>query len=337
MNEPDVTSPILEMTQGSHLWQIIFLTMAAVFLLTKALGGFMSGGPRQFMGLVALVAAYGSAIYAGPRLAPWLDDYLAAPDFIVIPVGGAVVAVVVYLVIVGLGVYAFESARELKPGKKKTAYQVTGFIVGTVYGAAILGVVLIAINFLGTISNASVHAAVRNQIEDAELQAQTRGTNVTTEIRAGGPAQFFARLQNSLRMGPGEEVVSTLDPVPDEVYETVDNALRVMTDPEAVARFGRHPEMRDFLEHPKIVALANDPNIAQMAEERQFVRLLRDPKIIEAANDQELRQVLGQSDFREALRFALGEKPAPNPDPASPERVGNSPQGPGTPTRNFSR
>jgi hypothetical protein len=260
---------------------------------------------------------------------------LAAPDFIVIPVGGAVVALVVYLVIVGLGVFAFESARDLDPGKKKTAYQITGFVVGTVYGVAILGVVLIAINFLGTISNASVHAAVRSQIEDAEVQAQHHGTNVTTEIRAGGPAQFFARLQNSVRLGAGDEVVSTLDPVPDEVYQTVDNALKVMTDPEAVARFGQHPGMRDFLEHPKIVALANDPNIAKMAEERRFVLLLRDPKVIEAANDRQLQRALQKSDFREALEFALSEDPLPDPNQPAQARNGNSGQGPGTPSRNF--
>jgi uncharacterized membrane protein required for colicin V production len=345
MNEPDVSGPFLEMTQGSQIWQLIFLVMAAVFLLTKALGGFMSGGPRQFMGLAALVAAYAAAWYSGPRLAPWINNHVAAPDILIIPVAGALVAVVVYAVVVGLGVFLFESARDLDSGKKKAAYQFTGLIIGTVYGVAILGIVLIIINFLGTIGNASVQAAVSNQIMQAELQAQERGTNVSTEIRAGGPAQFFARLHNSLHLGPGEEVISTVDPVPDEVYSTVEKALKVMSNPEAVARFGQHPGMKEFLEDPKIMELAGDPDIAKMASERRFVLLLRDPKIIEAANDVQLQETLMKSEFQEALDFALSNEPLPRtgqssaPRPDAPQTSSPAPErsspGPGTPTRNF--
>jgi hypothetical protein len=65
------------------------------------------------------------------------------------------------------------------------------------------------------------------------------------------------------------------------------------------------PGARELSEHPKIVALRNDPEIADLIAQGRFLDLLQNPRIIEAANDPVLAERIRKFDIRRALDFAM--------------------------------
>jgi hypothetical protein len=58
-------------------------------------------------------------------------------------------------------------------------------------------------------------------------------------------------------------------------------------------------------EHPKIVALRDDPEISEMITQRRFLDLLRNQRIIDAANDPVLAERIKKFNFQRALDYAL--------------------------------
>jgi len=54
-------------------------------------------------------------------------------------------------------------------------------------------------------------------------------------------------------------------------------------------------------EHPKIVALRNDPEIAEMIAQGRLFDLLRDPRVVDAVNDPTLAAQVKQFDMKKAL------------------------------------
>jgi hypothetical protein len=61
-------------------------------------------------------------------------------------------------------------------------------------------------------------------------------------------------------------------------------------------------------EHPKIVALRDDPEISDMIAQRRFLDLLQDQRIIDAANDPALASQIKKFDLQGALDYAVQQK-----------------------------
>jgi hypothetical protein len=71
-----------------------------------------------------------------------------------------------------------------------------------------------------------------------------------------------------------------------------------------VGRFLSFPGAQELSEHPKIVALRNDPEIAEMIAQGRFFELLRDPRIVDAVNDPTLAGRVKRFDLKKALEYA---------------------------------
>lgn len=65
--------------------------------------------------------------------------------------------------------------------------------------------------------------------------------------------------------------------------------------------------MTEFADHPKILALRADPEIADMIQKGRFFDLLQDDRLIEAANDPDLAERMKKFDFKAALDYAVRE------------------------------
>src|SRR5437763_16642329 len=101
-----IRNPVSEIhssASGSTLWQIVFLSFAAVLLLLEVVRGYRLGLPRQLMRGAAVIAAYAAGYFGGNLMLPLLRPILKWPDFIVSMIGGALLAIVVYGVIASLG------------------------------------------------------------------------------------------------------------------------------------------------------------------------------------------------------------------------------------------
>ena len=92
--------------------------------------------------------------------------------------------------------------------------------------------------------------------------------------------------------------------MPPVVYQTLTDAGAVFANPESARRFLTFPGAVELSEHPKIVALRNDPEIMAMIEQGRLVELLRDPRILSAANDPALAERVKKFDLKNALEYA---------------------------------
>ena len=91
------------------------------------------------------------------------------------------------------------------------------------------------------------------------------------------------------------------DPISHRTYETLEKAGSVLSSPERAQKFLTFPGARELSEHPKIVALRSDPEIADLIAERRFVDLRQNPRVIDAANDSVLAERVRKFDIQRAL------------------------------------
>jgi hypothetical protein len=82
----------------------------------------------------------------------------------------------------------------------------------------------------------------------------------------------------------------------------------VFSSPKAAQKFLMFPGARGLSEHPKIVALRNDPEISDMIAQGRVLDLLQDQRIIDAANDSTLREQIKKFDLQRALDYSIQEE-----------------------------
>src|SRR5438270_12063201 len=88
---------------GSPLWQIVFVSFALVLILFEILRGWRRGLPRQVARLGALIAAYFAAFFGGKFVGPLLGMFVRLPAALLSTFGGAIFAVIIYALIIGIG------------------------------------------------------------------------------------------------------------------------------------------------------------------------------------------------------------------------------------------
>ena len=126
--------------------------------------------------------------------------------------------------------------------------------------------------------------------------------------RSPALATSLARLKNSLELGPLGTAVKQTDPVPLKTYETLGKVGSVFSNPERAQKFLTFPGARELSEHPKIVALRDDPDISEMIAQGRFLDLLQNQRIIDAANDPTLADRIKKFDLQKALDYAMEDK-----------------------------
>jgi hypothetical protein len=129
-----------------------------------------------------------------------------------------------------------------------------------------------------------------------------------------GPlVRSFAKLGTALDEGKSGEFLQRYDNVPaTHVFATLAKLGIMVSRPEAVDRFLAYPGVEKLASHPKLIAVKNDPAVAELLLNRSFVRLLRHEKVVALANDAEFNALVKQMQFEKALDHAL--KPEKLPD-----------------------
>ena len=299
------------MTTGSPVWQTVFLSFAVVLLLLEMLRGWRLGILRQLMRGAAIIAAYAAAWFGGGLLVPLLRPILNWPDFVISMIGGALLALIVYGVIASLGSILFKRTAQQSSGAVRFAFGLSGALVGLCFGAFFLWLILVGIRSVGSIAEAQVQA--RPQIEVAPTpparSQNPRSKNPSPrDFDADSVAAFVARLKNSVELGAVGDVIKKTDVTPDSVYQMLNDVGTVAANPERAQRFLSFPGAVELSEHPKIVALRNDPEIAELISQGKILDLLHHPRLREAANDPTLVERVKQFDLKKALEYAANEK-----------------------------
>ncbi|HEX4640797.1 MAG TPA: hypothetical protein VH252_05390 [Chthoniobacterales bacterium] len=291
------------MTAGSSLWQIIFLSFAAVLLLLEVIRGYRLGLPRQLMRGAAVLAAYAAAYFGGGLVLPLLRPILKWPDFILSMIGGALLAIVVYGIIASLGSLLFKRTAQHPSGAVRLIYGFSGALTGIVFGLFFIWLILVGIRSVGSIADAQVAAHPRAENRPAPPSPDEKRLSLEN-IDADSVAAFLSRLKNSVELGKLGDVVKQTDVMPPDVYQTLKDAGTVCANPENARKFLSFPGAVELSEHPKIVALRNDPEIADLIRQGRIMELLQNRRVLEAANDPTLVEKVKQFDVRKALEYA---------------------------------
>lgn len=286
------------------MWQLVFVSFALLLVLYEVLRGWRRGGARQLVRLGALAAAYFAAFFGGKILLPYVRPYLQMPDAAAALLAGAILAVVVYAVLSGLGSILFRRTSQHESAAVRLIYGVSGAALGIFFGAFLVWVMVVGIRSIGAVADAHVQ-------EHTAQATVVHAVDVRRGIVAGGNAASsdlltsLARLKNSLELGLIGDAVKKADVVPSKTYDVLGKVGRVASSPQVAERFLSYPGARELSENPKIIALRSDPEIAEMLERGRIVDLLRDRRIIDAANDPTLAAAIKNFDFSAALDYAV--------------------------------
>jgi hypothetical protein len=289
------------MTAGSTLWQTIFVSFAVVLLLLEIVRGWRLGLPRQLMRGAAVIAAYAAAYFGGALMLPLLRPILKWPDFVVSMIGGALLALVVYGVIASLGSILFKRTAQHPSGTIRLVYGSTGALAGIVFGLFFLWLILVGIRSVGAVADAQVQAHPRRETPSSPRSDQPLALE---NLNTDSLTSFLARLKNSVEMGTLGDVFKKTDVTSPSIYQTLKDAGTVSANPENARRFLSFPGAVELSEHPKIVALRNDPEVARLIREGRFLEVLQNRRVLDAANDPTVLEKVKQFDIKKALEYA---------------------------------
>ena len=294
---------------GSLLWQVVFLSFAVVLILFEVVRGWRLGLLRQLIRLVALVAAYTAAFFGGSLLVPLARPLFKMPDLVLSALGGAALAFIAYGTLSGIGAVLFKRTSEQDSRIVQLIYGISGAIVGLFFGLFALWLIVVSVRAVGAVADAQVRARSTNVHTDPD--ATSHAMEVRRRFLGDGNEQSapfavsLARLKNSLELGRLGNAIKQTDPVSQKNYDTLTKVAAVFSDPERARRFLSVPGAREISEHPKIVALRDDPEISEMIAQRRFLDLLQAQRIIDAANDPVLADRIKKFDLQRALDYAL--------------------------------
>jgi len=300
-------------TAGSPVWQTVFISFAIVLILFEIIRGWRLGIMRQLMRVAAVAAAYAASYFGGDMLVPLLRSTVKMPDIVISALGGAILAVVVYGIIASLGTILFKRTAQQGLGVVRLVYGLSGALLGVCFGAFFIWLVLLGIRSVGSIADAQVHARQKPETSrnPSPLSVQSPRPERLPSVAnfdVDSVTTVLARLKNSVEMGTLGDVVKKTDVMPVGLYQTLTEAGTVLSNPEAARRLLSFPGVKELSEHPKIVALRNDAEVAELIAQGRFFELIRDPRVVDALNDPALAEHVKRFDLKKALEYAEKKK-----------------------------
>ncbi len=231
------------------------------------------------------------------------------PDALLSILAGSVLALMVYVIINGLGAIWFKRTRQHDSFLVRFLYGSAGAVLGFFFGAFLIWLLVVGVRSVGAVAD----ARVRGQ-EDVSALPQPRALHVVdvrrrlfSESSGELPPLMtsLARLKNSLEMGVIGDAVKKTDMIPAKTYEALGKVGEVVSSPKKAERFLSYPGARNLTGHPKITALRNDPEISQMIAQGRLFELLQNEKIRDVLNDPTIIKQIKNFDLQRALDYAL--------------------------------
>ncbi len=266
---------------------------------------------RQLVRVVAVFAAYACAIYGGRAVVPFARAILKMPDAVLSVLGGAVLAFLVYSIIAAVGTVLFKRTGQHATRAVRLVWGSSGALIGIFFGALFVWLVFTGVRLIGSVAAAQFPA--RDSPTNTTMPVWNRPLRIEGRPEPNPQANkalaaTLAQMKNSLEQGSLGGAVKEADPISPGIYRTLEKLGAVSANVESAERFLSFPGAREIGEHPKIVALRNDPEIVDLVAHGHLLELLQNQRIIDAANDPTLRERIGRFDLERALDYALQRK-----------------------------
>lgn len=293
---------------NSESWQMLILAGMLVFILYQMLRGWQLGVVRVMAKILAVVVAYASAWVSGPKLFPVLRP-LGLPDPVLMALGGVIVGLLVFIVLSLTSALLFKKTADQSVGIVRLSYGAGGAFLGMLIGGFLVWIAVLGVRLLGTLAAPGTTAS--HGVGDGPA-ASASGRSLS---QPSSVAFSLTQIKQSLERGPAGAVMEQIDPIPSTIYTTIEKIGLMVSDEQRAQRFMQFSGVAPLIEHPKMLALRDDPTIARDAFARNYLALIRNPKVISLANDPEIRELLQKLEFQKALDYAVStpdNRPVPH-------------------------
>jgi hypothetical protein len=280
------------------MWQVVFFAGATLLVALQAWRGWRLGVVRQIASILALVVAYVAAFFGGRLFVPMLRP-LGFPDQLLAIGAGALLGLIVFAGSSVLAAVLFKRTAEQTIGIVRLGYGSLGALIGALFGFGLVWLAVVSIRVLGTVAETEIAAARR------PVRSRKEAVLNPPPPPPGGLVHGLAHMKQSLEQGATGSMLERVDPIPEEVYTALAKVGQMIANEESVSRFLAYPAVKPLAQHPKIVALQTDPEIAREVLARDYVGLLRNERIVSAVNDPEIAALLRKLEFQKALDYAL--------------------------------
>jgi len=306
-------NPQIQQAAGSPLWQVVFVSFALLLILFEVLRGWRLGVARQLARLIALIAAYFAAFFGGKFAVPIIRPFSKMPDALLSILAGAVLALMVYAIINGLGAIWLKRTHQHDSFLVRFLYGSAGAVLGFFFGAFLIWLLVVGVRSVGAVADARVGGQERDMRTLPQPNAlhvvDIRPRLLSESSQDLSPLMTsLARLKNSVEMGVIGDAVKKADIVPAKTYDTLSKVGQVVSNPKKAERFLSYPGARNLTEHPKITALRNDPEISQMIAQGRFFELVQNEKIRAVLNDPSIIEQIKNFDLQRALDYAMQQQ-----------------------------
>lgn len=270
-----------------------------LFLALSVFRGWRMGPVRQFFVILAIAAACGVGFFGGRIAVPVLRPVIGLPDFLLAVVAGVILGLITFLGITIVSGILFRKTADQESSLVRFGYGVSGAALGMVSGLLLLWIMMMAFSVLGTVARARVD-------ESASIAENTGEKDPDANSRL---VRVIAQLKDTMEQGRVRQVVEKVDVVPEEVHELLSGITKVAANSERARRFMEFPGASKIARHPIITRLSNDPDIQEEIRNGGYLKLLNNRKVIEAANDPGLAEELKKFELKDAIDYALNDKP----------------------------
>lgn len=288
-------------------WQAGFFLGAALFIAFTIWHGWRLGVVRQAISILALGAAYIIGYFGGGSLGAVLHKFIDFPERVLAVLGAVLLGFVVYCCIMLVGAIAFKKTSQQSVGLIRFGYGMAGAVFGGIYGLFLVWIAVLAIRLLGSVAETQLAAERQPRLAQSGKPTPTPIPSPTP----GAVVRGLAHMKQSLEQGAAGAMVQQVDPIPGTLYGILHKLGIMVSDDKSVDRFLNYPGVKPLLDHPKIAALQNDPDITRDILNRNYLALLRNRQIVAAANDTEIGDLMRRFEFEKALDHAI--RPAGDP------------------------
>ena len=186
----------------------------------------------------------------------------------------------------------------------RLGYGMSGAAVGALYGLFLVWIAILAIRLLGSVAETQIAVAKNPRLTARQTHADADARIHAAERRGARTGAHEALARAAARRA---RWCSRSIPIPGTLYGILHKLGVMVSDEKSVDRFLSYPGVQPLLEHPKIAALQNDPDITRDIINRNYLALIRNPRIVTAANDTEIGELMRKFEFEKALDYAIAE------------------------------
>jgi hypothetical protein len=276
-------------TDASEFWRNVSFALAGGWILLSFLRGWRQGILRQLLVPLAVLGASAVAVLVTPTGSAFLYQTARLPASASVLLLGVGIWLFAYTLLVFVGGIVFKRTRDQDFAVIRLVFGVGGAVVAVVYALLQIWVVVIGIRILG-------------RIAEDQIVVQSSRNAVSSGLVVG-----LARLKNSLELGQGKAVLDQIDPVPEGVYDRLDQCSQLLGNPRAVRRLLGSPALQSIWANPRIRALQTDPEILEAVRRGDFFSVVSNPKVIALWTDPGIRALWSGNEIQAACDYAKEE------------------------------